>query len=395
MIRQKEKGKEEVMKTLYIHIGTPKTGSSAIQAFLRQNQHVLEEKGVYYPRFPFRYDYVLRNRNGYFLRGERLGSRHPDFVEGMRLIGEAFEKYPNIILTEEGIWYETRKWHNQLSDIMRKKRYDVKIIVYIRRQDEYVLSRWNQFIKSYFYKYRDRKTDDAIWENYLQRALKDSKLNYFTTLKRLEEIYGEGNVLVRRYDRSYFSGGKSICADFLQTIGLEQTDEYTDAEVAVNPSLSPNTAEIQRILNTVVINQAEENVDDVLLLRDLLLSYSGLSRENYPCSMFSEEEAEEFMKHYHKGNCKVAKKYFGEEELFPLRGKAAPKWEKGNPNMQDDIIRFMGLACMYFLEENRKIRKELQELKLFRKKVRHPIHTLGEKLSNKSVPPQRADGSLD
>ena len=51
--------------------------------------------------------------------------------------------------------------------------------------------------------------------------------------------------------------------------------------------------------------------------------------------------------------------------------------------MQDDIIRFMGLTFMYFLEENREIRKELHTLKLFRKKIRHPIRTIEEKMSNR------------
>ncbi len=373
------------MKTLYIHIGTPKTGSSAIQAFLSQNREVLTQKGFCYPKFPFHYDYVSKNRNGYFLRAKKLENRQSDFEEGIEMLRKAFEEYSNVILSEEGIWYENFKWHQQLFDVMQEKGYQVKIIVYLRRQDDYVVSRWNQFVKSYSYKYKHRDTDDGIWENFLKRELKDSRLNYFTTLKKLEDIYGEGNILVRRYDRNYFTKG-SVISDFLQTVGLERTDEYTEAQLVVNPSLSPNTAEIQRVLNTVVAERDEENVNDasdIKFLRDRLLSYSVLSKESYPCNMFSEDEAKEFMEHYHKENCRVAKKYFGEEELFSLEIKAVPKWEKDNPNMQDDIIRFMGLTFMYFLEENREIRKELHTLKLFRKKIRHPIRTIEEKMSNR------------
>ena len=35
------------MKTLYLHIGTPKTGTSALQYFCAGNRKILEEKGIY------------------------------------------------------------------------------------------------------------------------------------------------------------------------------------------------------------------------------------------------------------------------------------------------------------------------------------------------------------
>ncbi|RKI38669.1 hypothetical protein D7V86_04045 [bacterium D16-51] len=374
------------MKTLYIHIGTPKTGSSAIQSFLWQNRKVLEQKGYCYPDVSFRYEFVSKRRNGYFLRAEDLGNKGSGFEEGMDIIREAFEEYPNVILSDEGIWYEGVKWHKKLLKIMQKKGYQVKLVVYLRRQDEYLISRWNQYVKTAASKYKDTEKDLNEWETFLQKGLKDFTMNYGENLKRLEEIYGRQNIFVRRYDRKYFPDN-SICADFLQTIGLAQTEEYTMAQMLVNPSLSQNTAEIQRVLNTLIEKNEDGDSDDdsdLQFFRNLLLSFSELSTKSYPCSMFSEEEAKEFMEHYHEGNCRVAKEYFGEEELFHLEeGKAKPKWEKNNPNMQDDMIRFMGASCMYFLEENRRINKELQELKLFKNKMRHPIHTLSKKLSNR------------
>ena len=94
--------KEDWMNTLYIHIGTAKTGSSALQSFLRKNNKVLEEKGYCYPKFPFYYENVSKNRNGYFLRGEKLGNKGANFGECMNIVREAFEKCPNVILSDEG-----------------------------------------------------------------------------------------------------------------------------------------------------------------------------------------------------------------------------------------------------------------------------------------------------
>ena len=43
------------MPTLYLHIGTPKTGTTALQNFLPANEEVLEQHGICYPDFGFRY----------------------------------------------------------------------------------------------------------------------------------------------------------------------------------------------------------------------------------------------------------------------------------------------------------------------------------------------------
>ena len=67
------------MKTLYLHIGTHKTGSTAIQHFFKVNKEVLKTMGYTYPLFPrFQYSHKLTERNGLFLstiykeNGERI-----------------------------------------------------------------------------------------------------------------------------------------------------------------------------------------------------------------------------------------------------------------------------------------------------------------------------------
>lgn len=96
--------------------------------------------------------------------------------------------------------------------------------------------------------------------------------------------------------------------------------------------------------------------------------------------MLSKEEAEAFMEGYKEMNQKVAEEFFGESELFDLSRKDLPKWEKDNPHMADDMIRFVGACCIQLINENKELRKEIKDLK---SKMQHPFRTIKKKLISK------------
>ena len=57
------------MRTLYVHIGTPKTATTSIQMFCVENQKVLNKQSYSYPLLDFVYPHVAHRRNGHFLVG--------------------------------------------------------------------------------------------------------------------------------------------------------------------------------------------------------------------------------------------------------------------------------------------------------------------------------------
>ena len=69
------------MKTLHVHIGTPKTGTTSIQNFCVDNEKLLEMQGYCYPLFPYSYKSVAKVRNGHFLFGmitDENGTRYKE-----------------------------------------------------------------------------------------------------------------------------------------------------------------------------------------------------------------------------------------------------------------------------------------------------------------------------
>lgn len=365
-------------KTLYVHVGTTKTGTTAIQSFCIDNQEVLNKNGYCYPMLPYRYKDVSERRNARFLLEEASNPQEGIFREGMDKIHELFRTYSNIIVSDEGIWsatYEQRitMWR-ALKAEAKKGGFQIKVIVYLRRQDMYLISGWNQMVKSGI-----GNGADLPWKDYVNKLDDINKMNYGTHLKKLAAFFGKKNLIVRRFEPKRFAGG-TIYADFLQAVGLELTEEFRIEQQERNTRLAGNTHEIQRVLN----GMPGMNPSHHSFFRQALLSFADLSGGNYPCEMFSKEEAEAFMERYEEENRLVSEEFFDGEELFEKGWKDIPKWEKDNPQMQDDMIRFVGACCMQLAEENRNLRSRVELLEKTQKILRNPVYAIVKKRAAKA-----------
>ena len=146
------------MKTLYIHIGCPKTGTTSLQYFCGENKEILAENGVYFPVFEQKYNNVNPFRNGHFLMAHRYDSsgkinlleEKQIFRFNMDHILHMFSKYDNILLSDEALWsahfYKKKLWKTLQREALRNN-FTVRIIIYLRRQDTLLNAMWNQKIK--------------------------------------------------------------------------------------------------------------------------------------------------------------------------------------------------------------------------------------------------------
>lgn len=373
------------MKTLYLHIGSPKTATTSIQHFCHDNQEVLNQKGYCYPDFGKSYPRVGVLRNGHFImaatqqaQSDSIEGEDQEFDAGFATIYELFQKHDNVILSDEGLWNygygkNSRVWR-QLKRELDKGIFTIKVIVYLRRQDTYLFSWWNQQIKEGF-----RANSNISWEDIVAKPFY-IQLDYYKMLEHISSFVGKENVYVRLFDRNEFYGG-TIYKDFMQCIGLEFTDEYTITSEMTNLSLTKNNNEIKRILNGVSGLEMEINNK----YRNLLTDLSETGKENENWSMFSEEEYKTFMQKYEEGNQKISKEYLGvDKPLFNMEFKSAEKWMVYNEYMVEDIVRFFGTTTTQMIEENRAMQKELtalqKELTSLKTALKHPFRTMINKI---------------
>ena len=297
------------MKELILHIGMHKTGTTSLQAFLMKNESVLARQGIAVPRFT-KYLHVAYNRNGYFLLvGARDASRpnrnhkreRRAFEKDYPVFARAVQENDTVMLSDERFWAEGA-WGDafwvrlkELAESVGVERF--KFVLYIRRQDVYALSHWKQLIKM---------NKDETLDQYVHLPSVMRELDYLKGLQRIEQIFGEGCVVVRPFDRSAFHGG-DLYHDFCEAAGIAWDDDFKIPQVEKNPSLSDTVAEIKLWANQNKVYQDALMKSNVLRRPAINASIANPDPEG--TSLYSRELFNEMRERYSADNAIVADRY--------------------------------------------------------------------------------------
>ena len=331
---------------LLIHIGMPKTGTTSLQHFLFENNEILHSKGWDYPnissKVPLR-DYKSREKlffiNGWGLRvtcekSDDLSKKQ--FNDIMNYLLECLEKY-DVIVSCESLWYTDLK---QFLEKIKSFYKNIKVLVYIRRQDKIIESLWNEYIKNDISRFHVLKEINEFYSEYL---------NYLFKIQQIEEIVGSKNIIVRIFEKEAFEPvGKNgdIISDFLTVLRLSDILKDCKPAKRFNDRLSNYLVEAKRLFNmsffTTKLNETmiEERRKVFLAAEfsDLFLDIEQELKdqgESISDGVLSPQERTKILKQYEEGNREIARRYFGREELFsdmnvelPYTYYEATKFEK-------------------------------------------------------------------
>ncbi|MDU0356375.1 hypothetical protein RS130_22995 [Paraglaciecola aquimarina] len=214
------------MKTLYFHVGTPKTGTTTLQEFCLANNETLEQSGLYYPNTPE----LLNNRsaNGFLLVSNQKdrATRAKCWEKYLNSIAKTDAK--NILVSEEIFFLMP---NIEMFSELKFKGYQVKFIIYLRPSFEYLCSFWSEMCRVHE-PYRPYLEYPLPLEQFLlgeNRYTKDLQ-----KIITLAELFGNDNIIIRTFEKTSFVGGDLI-SDFMSIFGLPSTLELKSID-AQNPN---------------------------------------------------------------------------------------------------------------------------------------------------------------
>lgn len=360
------------MGTLYLHIGTPKTGTSMIQRFLGRNQEVLESNGYRFPDFGFTFEGIGKNRNAYFMTCKIYDDkkmRDIDAEDIIRKKGYAqllkeLEQYENVILTDEHIWNGYLAVENFWENLYQKivgAGHELKVIVYLRRQDKFIQSYWAQKVKEYIRISFDRYIEE---ERYV-----GCQLDYDKVLDDISKVIGKDRIIVRAYETVQYQGtDQSLVSDFLYTIGLGLTEEYDNSLQSVNVALKGGCLEVKRFLNHLPEYRQGKSFIVPYLYEVAQQDEEDDDYKTLAC--FAEGQLENFMGKFQEGNARVASVYMEKENGILFEEKidysVREKQEYGKKDMMETCGKVL-LAMQERIDdlekENRLCKAKLQGYK--------------------------------
>ena len=339
---------------LILHIGTCKTGTSALQICLAKNQKFLMENKICYSGFHESNNFHLNLTLGLireYLENNNIQDGTPieipfgsipitsdlslqspsDITDGMK---QSF--YENncdtIVISDECLFESTIWWifpsllnterllNGRKNYIIRYfkevfKEFDIKIVCYLRRQDDYIESLYNQWgkgINAEMYdvifnnpasienKYR---VDENNAPNIYMAKFINGMLNvdYYKHLSEWAEIYGKENVIIRTYEKSRLP--KGIEYDFFTNILGFDNNSLSGLKLyeEVNTGFKKDIIEYKMAAR--LFDLSNEIYD--------LNASPALSHLNYnnKKNILAAKQANEILEYYKESNEKIAREY--------------------------------------------------------------------------------------
>ena len=222
-----------------LHIGGAKCGSSAIQACLARNADCLGERGVCVPGTALDFGSDVTGEQIWFFENAAVAGDHALVANHLTdLVDAARERgFSTVVISAENLCN-----HATLAPVFADglSETDTRIVFYVRRQDDFLISSWQQWnLKRY-----------PSLEAFLEaRAGKDAR--WFSMIEPWAEAFGDDRISVRPFVRSRLVDG-DVVTDFFRAAGIPQ-DGLKPLARDANPSFDESLARLAHRVRDVVV----------------------------------------------------------------------------------------------------------------------------------------------
>jgi hypothetical protein len=240
-------------KTLYIHIGHYKTGTTALQVFLQRSGQFLAKNGLQYPDI---WSHNAKHSAFAFSLLRAAGVKkmmydYRDPTPPARMWGDLFEHISGsevagtIISSEEFMRIgQFPAAQTMLKRIMenRPEGLRVRAIAYLRDPDSHLQSWYNQLVKMSF--------PVADLNAAVDGDIEEIHIDYRRALEPWQQILGAENVEIRPYIRDP-ENADALHRDFMQVLGVDLPQGFVRMERDPNPRFDDRVLELVRLMQNM------------------------------------------------------------------------------------------------------------------------------------------------
>lgn len=290
------------MRRLWLHIGSHKTGTTTVQDTFLYNKSLLQSRGL---------SFMHGGTDSHLHRFLAILDKaslipHGFSVPQPRKFAEFMASAPGDVVfgsSENFSFLFRQAATDALAKVLQPLFDEVRIIVYLRRQDRHAISHHQEGARP------ERQPEGDLWGHALTalpQAMPHQKhyLDYDRRVGFWENSFGHENVTVRLYDRKYLKNG-DIVPDILATMGIDDTGLQRLPDK--NMALGMTKAKVGHLSNAIL--------GDDLITRSLLRALPQKDEKMLP----SAEAARAFLEPYREGNRRLNAR-FGVSafpDLFP------------------------------------------------------------------------------
>lgn len=264
-------------KKVILHVGTPKTGTTALQVALSTNSSALLEQGFHYPKHE-----ALFHWNGHHIIPQKIVKQyHPYAPEHQKkmeehtlldaLSDEIKAHNETVIISSEFFWmYSLAGVPSYLRKILDQHQVEIEIVVYLRRPDKYLISWYQQSCSAGW--------EDRHFEEWLIPHLAGE--SYEPRLNEWANHFGDKAIKIRLYDREKLKDG-NVAADFLSLIGANIKLGTTGFDENTTPS--PEKVEFGRLLK----ENTDLNLDQRMKILGKINTPGTSGKKNHSAEAYS------------------------------------------------------------------------------------------------------------
>lgn len=233
---------------LVLHIGMHKTGSTSLQRFFVRNRWLLRVLGIDYPDARGPDGRHLPKHNDLFLaishEKDKQGAPHPILggsAARIRALEDKLQPGKITVISAEGLSGQNKAFAKAFAPLAKVA--DVRVVCYLRRQDDWINSFYKQMVLS-----REVR-ETHTFEEFLNMPRTRRHLDYSTMLRWWADAFGTENIRVLIYPPR-----QSILAEFLSAAGLPSMLRHLPYSNCIQNTARP-AAYIERVRQANINNQ--------------------------------------------------------------------------------------------------------------------------------------------